>query len=281
MAENMENFDSNKRKALAGTLLFHLLLLLALFFLALRTPLPLPGEEGVEVNLGYSDQGMGQIQPERPETEESSTPPPPAEAQRASADEEVVTQRTEDAPSLPERREERPRNPVNERPAERPRQETPNRTPPEQTPVETPPQPQVNQRALFRGSSTGSNTSSEGITGQTGDQGRPDGLRDVTRYDGQGGQGNGPSFSLGGRGAKYLERPSSTFREQGNIVVDIWVDRNGKVSRAEINLRGTNILDSNLRNLAVRAAMNSTFTEDPQAAQTQRGTITYTFIIGN
>lgn len=276
----MENFDSNKRKALAGTVVFHLLLLLALFFLALRTPLPLPGEEGVEVNLGYSDQGMGQIQPERPETDEAASSPPPAESQRATATEEALTQRIEDAPSLPERREERPRNPVNERPAERPRQETPARTQPEQTPIETP-QPQVNQRALFRGSSSGSNTSSEGITGQPGDQGRPDGLRDVTRYDGQGGQGNGPSFSLGGRGAKYLERPSSTFREQGNIVVDIWVDRSGKVTRAEINLRGTNILDTNLRNLAVRAALNSTFTEDTQAAQTQRGTITYTFIIGN
>lgn len=276
----MENFDSNKRKALAGTVVFHLLLLLALFFLALRTPLPLPGEEGVEVNLGYSDQGMGQIQPERPETEEAASTPPPTESQRATATEEALTQRTEDAPSLPERRDERPRNPVNERPAERPRQETPARAQPEQTPVETP-QPQVNQRALFRGSSSGSNTSSEGITGQSGDQGRPDGLRDVTRYDGQGGQGNGPSFSLGGRGAKYLERPSSTFREQGNIVVDIWVDRSGKVTRAEINLRGTNILDTNLRNLAVRAALNSTFTEDTQATQTQRGTITYTFIIGN
>ena len=50
---------------------------------------------------------------------------------------------------------------------------------------------------------------------------------------------------------------------------------------AEVNLRGTNILDANLRSLAVKAALNSRFTTDETAANLQKGTITYTFIIGN
>jgi len=56
--------DSDKRKGIIGTIMFHLMLLIALFFLALRTPLPLPGEEGVEVDLGYSNTGRGEIQPD-------------------------------------------------------------------------------------------------------------------------------------------------------------------------------------------------------------------------
>ncbi|MBK9291073.1 MAG: TonB family protein [Bacteroidetes bacterium] len=276
-----EELSSREKKdrliAAVAAIVLHALLLLALLFLALRTPLPLPAEQGVEVNLGYADQGMGRIQPVQ-ESAASQAAATPTAAQPAR--EEFVTQNTEEAPALPERRTERPASrdlrPVRTEPAPRPQPETP----PAQTPPAEP-QPRVNERALFRGSGTGTTSGSEGITGQTGDQGRPDGLREVTRYDGQGGQGGGPAFSLGGRGARFLDKPGSNFREQGNVVVDIWVDKNGKVVRAEVSLRGTTIVDSNLRNQSVRAALNSSFTPDPNAPDLQRGTITYTFIIGN
>jgi outer membrane biosynthesis protein TonB len=274
----MESFDKNKKRAIAGTILFHLLVFLALFFLALRTPLPLPGEEGVEVNLGYSDQGMGQIQPEKQEAVASAAASQIPQAVEDPVKDRVVTQQSEEAPALPEKIVEKPKTKPAEKPIEKPPVEPAPKPAPE--PVAEP-QPQVNQRALFRGSNSGANTGSEGITGQPGDQGRPDGLRDVKRYEGQGGQGDGASFSLGGRGAKYLERPSSNFSEQGDVVVDIWVDRKGVVVRAEVSLRGTTILDTKLRNLAVKAALNSVFAEDPKAAVQQKGTITYTFIIRN
>ncbi|NQU35920.1 MAG: hypothetical protein HQ521_22040, partial [Bacteroidetes bacterium] len=63
--------DKDRRRGLIGTVLVHLILLVFLLLVALRTPLPLPGEEGVEVNLGYDDQGFGNIQ--------SDVPPPKAE----------------------------------------------------------------------------------------------------------------------------------------------------------------------------------------------------------
>ena len=55
-----------KDKLLAGhgSIVFHALLILLLFFLALKTPLPLPEEEGVEVDMGYS--ALGQTLPEKP-----------------------------------------------------------------------------------------------------------------------------------------------------------------------------------------------------------------------
>ena len=57
--------NSNEKKdkgiAAAGTIVVHALALLILFLMAFRTPLPLPGEEGVEVDLGMMNQGMGNI----------------------------------------------------------------------------------------------------------------------------------------------------------------------------------------------------------------------------
>jgi len=76
-----------------------------------------------------------------------------------------------------------------------------------------------------------------------------------------------------------LEQPSATFKEQGTVVVSIWVNREGIVKKAQVSAKGTNVLDHNLRNIAVDAAYNSTFAKDNTAAETQRGTITYNFIL--
>lgn len=266
----MAKFDKDKRKALVGTILVHALALVTLFFFALVTPLPLPGEEGVEVDLGYSDVGMGMVQPDKPLAPTESTPPIP-EVEETEEDEEILTQNTEEAPAIEEEPQEKEIEKTEQK-IEKPVEE----------PVQEEPKPVVNQRALFKGSSNslkGESQGSEGITGDQGDQGKPNGLRDVKRYDGQGGKGNGPGFSLGGRGSKYLDQPSNDFTEQGNVVVDIWVDRQGNVKKAEINVKSTNIIDPKLREKAIQSAKKSTFSEDPSAIELQKGTITYTFII--
>ena len=54
-----------KTRGVIGTVIFHALVVIALLFLALKTPLPLPGEEGVEVSLGDSETGSGLTQPEK------------------------------------------------------------------------------------------------------------------------------------------------------------------------------------------------------------------------
>ncbi len=92
-------------------------------------------------------------------------------------------------------------------------------------------------------------------------------------------QGNGTSFCFGGRGNLYLEEPSTDFKEQGTVVVSIWVDREGNVKKAQVRAKGTDILDQNLKKVAVDAAKNSKFESDPTAAELQRGTITYKFVL--
>ena len=123
--------DKNEKKdrgiAVAGTIAIHALAVLILFLMAFRTPLPLPGEEGVEVDLGMMDQGMGNIQPEKPAIPQASQ----SEQQPNKSKEDIATQNDDEAPAL-----EKPKNtkPKQEKPAEEPK-------------------PTVNQRALFKGSS--------------------------------------------------------------------------------------------------------------------------------
>ncbi len=293
--------DKDRRRGIIGTVTVHALILLALLFLALRTPLPLPGEEGVEVNLGYDDTGMGDIQTESPMQQTETPPPPPpqkkiTEPEPTPQEEEYITQDMEEAPVLEEEITEEPEKEEPEEIIEEPPEpqeeivEEVTETPVDSSqfyteevveePVPEPePEPVVNERALFKGSSKNTNGTNQGISGGTGDQGKPHGFEDSNKYDGRGGLGNGISYSLGGRGSKYIDKPSASFKEQGTVKVDIWVDRNGNVKKAAINRKGTNVIDPAMHQIAIDAAMNSTFAEDLTALELQRGSITYNFIL--
>jgi len=82
------------------------LLLVFILLAALRTPLPLPGEEGVEVNLGWDDRGYGQVQSDAPPPKSEPVPvqekvvQPPAEPEPQITEEEIITQDTEEAPVM-------------------------------------------------------------------------------------------------------------------------------------------------------------------------------------
>ncbi len=58
----------SKRKGIIGTVLFHALLLVAFLFMGLKYQDPLPAEEGISINFGYMDEGLGEVEPE--DTEE-------------------------------------------------------------------------------------------------------------------------------------------------------------------------------------------------------------------
>lgn len=249
----MNSDKKNKGIAVLVTLLFHALVVLLLFSFAFRTPLPLPGEEGVEVDLGMYNQGMGLVQPDKPQ----ATAPKPVEQEPVKAKEELATQDDNEAPALEKPKKEEKK--VEQQPEEKQ-------------------QPKANPKALFKGSSTNAEGGSEGITGQPGDQGNPNGLSGVKRYDGQGGQGNGPGYSLGNRGALSLMRPDKDFPEEGIVVVDIWVNKTGHVVRAEVASKGTTIINTEMKNKALKAARQSLFTASNDAPEEQKGTITYTFI---
>lgn len=266
----MENEKKNNLRGLAGTLLFHGVLLGLFLFFGFTTPLPLPAEQGIAINFGSSDQGMGDVQPENSGDNQAQNDAPASRqttASSSSGQQQVATQDVEAAPVV------RP-NPNHK--------VTPRNTDPTPKPTETPvedPKPTVNTRALYPGAGSGARGGSQGQTGQPGDQGSRDGSRSTDRQ-GEGGRGGvtgSPEFNLEGR--QITTRPNIADRSQseGQVVVLIWVDQRGRVLRAQAGHRGTTIQNEALWEKCKAAALNARFSAVEDGPEEQRGTITFLF----
>ena len=255
----MTKKDKHKLYGILATVAFHAIAVVLLFNLCFRTPLPLPGEAGVEVNLGMYAEAMSQQDNMTTSQQVEETESQQVEESTSEDIEEEILSEDENIPSIEEVEETEEVEEIVEEVVEE--------------------KPVVNQRALFQVNKKKQETPSEGSSNDVvGEQGSPNGLKDIERYVGHGGSGDGPSYDLGGRGAKSISSPSKDISEEATIVVDIWVDKEGRVQRAEIG-KGTTTTNSDMRASALQAARNSVFVKDDKAADLQKGTITYNFII--
>lgn len=241
---------NDKLRGWIGTILFHSIVLLILFFLfSFKTPLPLPGENGVEVgtevNLGNSDLGLGNFQPIELTDNSQAT------SQSSSSSSDYLSQNTEDNPSL----DNTSKNPNNK------------------TDYKT---NAINQNALYKG--TNKNGTNQGVAGGNGDQGNPDGTVSSDNYKGLPGTGGDISYDLNGRNGKILVKPAYTSDDQGKIIVSIKVDKKGNVIYAKAGAKGTNISSTILRKQCETAALKSSFEAKTDAQIEQSGTITYIFL---
>lgn len=282
------NLDKNKKIGIAGTVLFHGILLVLFFILVLKTEKPLPGEEGVLVNIGYMDQGTGEVQQEQPMQEKQPTPPQkqPQETSESQPEKKLMTQEAQEAPALEEekkeKKEEKKKEPEEkekepEKEPEKPEEEVEKEVEDQPEPKKEE-EPEVNQKALYKGKSDKEEGKNQGETDEPGDQGSPFGSKNTDNQDGKGGLGDGISFSLRGRSAKHLPKPEYRSDDQGKVVVTIYVDKYGNVKRAEAGAKGTTVTDLRLRKLAQQAALRAKFSQNPEAPEIQKGTITYNFI---
>ncbi len=265
----------DKARALAGTVIFHAVLLLSIVFFGLRTPLPLPEEHGVLVLRGYTDFGSGERQP-------LAAPPPepsPRPAIPEADPEPVVTQETEESVYMPDEVADRPAEqdqPEPVRQEDSPEPEEAVEEEPEEDPL-----PEVDPRAIFPGrDQRRTDRQDHGESEERGDAGRPEGATDAEDFDGTG-PGNGIDYSLAGRTANFLPLPDYTTQATGRVVVEITVNREGRVIRASAGARGTTTTDRTLHNLAEEAARRARFDLKMDAPEEQRGTITYNFIRQN
>ncbi|MBN3036329.1 MAG: TonB family protein [Bacteroidales bacterium] len=250
----------DQKKGLAVTVLFHLMIAALLILLGFSTPLPLPGEEGVEISLGTDISGSGAEEPSG-----RQMPPPAVTERETGTEQELVTQDTEPAVSLQEKqaKDEKPQEADSEK----------------EQPVEQPvkEEPVVNPDALYKGKSQSTGIqANQGVDSGPGDQGDPSGSGNL---NGPGGDGEGLSYSLKGRKPAYLPKPASNFTENGTVVVQITVDKYGKVVRAVAIDKGSNTTSTALRKLAVEAARKAIFNASSDAPEEQQGTITYHFIV--
>lgn len=241
------------RTSLLVTLIFHGLLLLLIIFFGFSTPLPLPGEEGIQINFGNSEDGSGLIEPQGNQVQATAVSNPDEK-------QENLTQDFEEAPSIEKNNKHQNQEQIDNHQEDNHQQEQ-----------------QVNQNALFPGSQN--NSTGEGETGNDGNQGREDGSPNSDSHVGNGQGTKGVSYSLGGRNANALPKPSYTGNQQGKVVVEIFVDRNGNVTKATPGVKGSTTLNSTLLTAAQKAALNAKFDANPDAPEVQRGTITYNFML--
>lgn len=299
----MDNDNKYRPHGLAGTILFHVLLILLCLFMSLKN-MPME-EEGLLVNFGDGDTGMGAEEPMRNEPQAArpveTTPPPPPPVASASPEkvstEKVNTQDFEEAAAL-KKEEARKKNEAEKKrleeerkiKEERDRKERLEREEQERIRKEealkkqkADEQARKAQEARdniakgFAGKGTGTNTS-EGDAGGTGNQGRLTGDPNSTNRDGSGLGSQGNSFSLAGRSlVGSLPKPVYNIQEEGTVVVEIIVDKYGKVTSANVIMKGTTIQNTTLWNVAKDAALKARFNENPAATAVQKGTITYHF----
>ena len=289
-----DHFESQKNMKASGyTALICGSLLVVFLFVKWALPEipPPPMEEGIEVNLGNSDQGLGNDQPflpgkPSPSNQQAYTPPRPSVAPQEDNVKDVETDdKDPDAPAVVKPTVTKPN--ATKVPEKEIVKNTPLKNP---QPVTTPTPPAPRPKALMKGvngTGTGGNEAdsykkggNEGIAGGSGDQGRPGGDPNSKNYDGAGGRGNsGVSISRGLQGRRITGLPSfeDDFNENAKVAVDIKVDENGRVTMASYQPRGSTTSNPSLKAIALRKAQQVKFNSGGESA----GTLIFNFKLRN
>lgn len=286
-------FEARKnRKAGFYTLLICGGLLALLLLISWNMPFnpPEPVEEGLEVNLGNSDQGLGNDQAFNPnessrEEQQKYTPPKTVAATKeALKDVETDDKDPDPAPVVkkpPVTKPEATKIPDKDLSVKTPRKTVQ----PAVNPTPAPPKP----KAVFngvKGDGSGGNDAdhykpggNQGIAGGKGDQGAPGGDPNSTNYKG-GGHGNGIAIAGGLTGRHISRTPSFTdeFNENAKVAVDIHVDAAGNVTSAEYQARGSTTADASLKAIAIRKARLVKFNT---GSDESAGTLIFNFKLKN
>jgi TonB family protein len=276
--------EENKNRIISAVIslaVFVLLLLFLIFYIVVTPNPPFPVSEGggggIEFNIGNLIEGTGNVENngigEAVQVVESTEVTPPA-TQENSSEELVTSEQGED---------------INIKKSET------NTTTTNQT-VVIPVKPKVKTAAEILAEkfnkNKGNNGGGDGNSGHEGNDGRPDGNPNTHGTGGTGGgdgggdgPGSGPGkgpgnggigFSLSGRSIIKPPVLSKDTKEEGKVVVEITVDKNGKVIKADPNGRGTTTNSPMLKAKARQAALATSFNVSGEFEE-QKGTITITF----
>jgi TonB family protein len=276
--------EENKNKIISlgiSLLIFAILLLFLIFYVIVTPNPPFPeapgGGGGIEFNIGNLIEGTGNVDGDGigdavkvvESTEVTPTPP-------TNSAEEIVT--SENGVDINVTKNETKTNTTNQT-------------------VVIPVQPKVKTAAellkeKFEKNKGNNGGGGDGNSGHAGNDGRPDGNPNTHGTGGTGGgegggdgpgkgPGKGPGnggygFSLSGRSIMTPPVLSKDTKEEGKVVVEITVDKNGKVIKADPNGRGTTTSSPMLKAKARQAALATQFNVSGEFEE-QKGTITIIF----
>ncbi len=266
-SELKPHHSSVQGKGWIVSMLMHMVLI-ALFFLPMiMTRTPPPEHEGLLVNLGLQDQGQREeipkgnsqeVEPEpvqtkqtEPVKQQTATSPSRQVAQKSitSNEQSEVTSREEEAKKQAQAEAQR------KAAEEAQRQEAYNNT------------------KKTYGDLLG--TGGKGNTGKPGSQGDPNGdpnsniLEGISKGSGRVGGG------LGNRGVLHEPQIQDRSQKTGRVVISVCVDKVGKVIKAEYTQKGSTTTDTELKEIARKAALQFKFTDSE--IEEQCGTITVDF----
>lgn len=291
MILSREEENKNRIISMGVSLSVLTLLLLFLLFYTIITPnppfpetVPGGGGGGIEFNIGNLIEGTGNVENNGigeavkvVESTEAVTPANPAN----SSEELVTSEQGEDIN-------------IKTNDTKTPETQTTNQT------VVIPVKPHVKTAAELMKEkfekNKGKNGGGDGNSGHEGNDGRPDGNPNTNGTGGTGGgtgggdgtgdgpgkgPGSGPGnggygFSLTGRAIVSPPPISKDTKEEGKVVVEITVDKTGKVIKAEPTGRGTNTNSVMLKTKARQAALATKFNVSGEFEE-QKGTLTIIF----
>jgi periplasmic protein TonB len=253
METGTDNDKRSRNIGLIASLCFHGGIALLLFLLvAWKAPNPPLPDYGVEINLGFSDAGTGEIQPETEvgdegtKTESAAQPEEtvPQEAVKEETEEEqqqeeIVTDDTNPVSVKEEKKE------VKEEVKKEAAKEVVKETPKKEEPKV------VKEEAVFTpkettdkttGKKKGENISQGNDKNAKGDKGQPDGtLNPDAAYSGiKGGGAGGSGTGLDLAGWKWDRKPDPKIpeNESGRLIFEIEVDENGEITKLVAIERG-------------------------------------------
>lgn len=275
--------EYEKKSFTITSVLFILLFLLLLFIKLTVDPIPEELEGGggggeIAINFGNSEVGSGKnYQSKDLVTPKSKTVP----VQTVTQVEKVLTQETAEAPVISQTKNNS--KVINPKPI-----------------VKQAPRPSRSTSDALSSILNSSNKSGDGNDRTAGNKGKLNGDPNARGYNGNGGSGTGSgsgsgvgtgsgygngsgsgtgngNYQLGNRKALNMPQPDYLCEEQGTVVVQISVDRNGKVISANPGVKGTTNTAKCLLDQAKIAAMNTKWQSDNAAPDKQTGKIIYNF----
>lgn len=233
---------------LLATFLFHVAVVIILILTGFKPfPPPFPAPEGIIISFGNSNTGFDDKHPSNHH-----------QATNNNSQEKNLTQDDVEVPALNENHDNHVQ--TNHQNQQNNTEENDN-------------EQQINENALFHASDNGGNNGNNNDNGNQGDEnGSPD-SNSPNNY----GQGtSGISYSLNGRSATALPKPTyPPGNVSGKVVLNIKVDKDGNVIAVSLGKGGTTI-NKLLVTEARKAAWRAKFNPD-QFSIEQTGTITYNF----